>query len=79
MVGNGSWQVDGAAPGDAYIIGLKELPEHDTTSPLRHVHIYFAHCYKQQAGWMETLGRFVRGHGLLLDLEFLHDEKGIPI
>ncbi len=36
----------------------------------------FAHCYKQQAGWKEILSRFVIGKGLLLDLEFLVDEKG---
>ncbi|KAJ1652960.1 Saccharopine dehydrogenase [Dispira simplex] len=72
LVPGGSWR---SAPKDAYIIGLKELPEHDTT-PLPHTHIMFAHCYKQQGGWMDVLSRFDRGQGLLLDLEFLTDANG---
>ncbi|KAI8919705.1 hypothetical protein BC831DRAFT_480386 [Entophlyctis helioformis] len=64
---HGSWRT---APADAYIIGLKELPENDDT-PLIHTHIMFAHCFKEQGGWKDVLGRFVRGNGLLLDLEFL--------
>jgi saccharopine dehydrogenase (NAD+, L-lysine-forming) len=30
------------------ICGLKELPE--SNEPLVHNHVYFAHCYKGQAG-----------------------------
>ena len=67
----GSWDT---APSNAYIVGLKELPESDT--PLRHRHVYFAHAYKHQAGWTELLGRFARGGGTLLDLEFLTDDQG---
>ncbi|KAG9303945.1 hypothetical protein G9A89_005855 [Geosiphon pyriformis] len=63
------------APSDAYIVGLKELPENDD-SPLTHTHIFFAHCYKNQAGWENILRRFIRGNGILLDLEFLNDKKG---
>ena len=37
------------APEEAFILGLKELPESD--SPIRHRHIYFAHAYKEQSGW----------------------------
>ncbi len=44
--------------------------------PLEHVHVQFAHCYKQQAGWETVLARFVRGNGVLLDLEFLTDSSG---
>lgn len=44
--------------------------------PLEHTHVQFAHCYKQQAGWDKVLGRFVRGKGVLLDLEFLTDSSG---
>ena len=44
--------------------------------PLKHVHVQFAHCYKQQAGWEKVLGRFARGNGVLLDLEFLTDSNG---
>ncbi|CAH1761880.1 1250_t:CDS:2, partial [Entrophospora sp. SA101] len=69
---SGTWKT---APSDAYIIGLKELPENDD-SPLSHTHIYFAHCYKNQSGWQNVLKRFINGKGLLLDLEFLNDEKG---
>ena len=67
-----SWK---QAPHEAYIVGLKELPENDS-SPLEHVHIFFAHCYKHQAGWKDILSRFAVGKGTLLDLEFLTDEKG---
>lgn len=73
IVESGSWKT--SAPADAYIYGLKELPENDT-SPLSHAHIMFAHCYKQQAGWKDVLTRFKSGNGTLLDLEFLVDERG---
>ncbi|RHZ57572.1 hypothetical protein CDV55_105714 [Aspergillus turcosus] len=72
LVEEGSWVKD--APKDAYILGLKELPEDDF--PLEHVHISFAHCYKQQAGWEKVLSRWPRGGGTLLDLEFLTDDTG---
>lgn len=68
----GSWRT---APKDAFIVGLKELPEHDST-PLEHRHIFFGHCYKYQHGWREFLARFEAGGGVLLDMEFLNDEKG---
>jgi len=44
--------------------------------PLKHVHVQFAHCYKQQAGWEKVLARFARGNGVLLDLEFLTESNG---
>ncbi|KAI9747901.1 MAG: Saccharopine dehydrogenase [Candelina submexicana] len=62
------------APKDHIIIGLKELPIE--TFPLEHVHVQFAHCYKQQAGWEKVLARHARGGGVLLDLEFLTDDNG---
>lgn len=68
-----SWKTD--TPANAYVIGLKELPENDD-SPLSHTHIFFAHCYKNQAGWREILNRFGAGGGTILDLEFLNDERG---
>ncbi|MEM7208796.1 MAG: saccharopine dehydrogenase [Pseudomonadota bacterium] len=71
IVTPGSWE---QAPDDAYILGLKELP--DDGSPLRHRHIYFAHTYKEQQGWQETLDRFDRGGGTLLDIEYLVDDAG---
>ena len=70
LVPSGSWE---NAPRDAYIIGLKELPE--STTPLVHTHIQFAHCYKRQAGWDAILRRFPQGGGKLLDLEFLEDDN----
>ncbi|KAJ1567704.1 Saccharopine dehydrogenase, partial [Cladochytrium tenue] len=72
LVPEGSWR---NAPSDAYILGLKELPENDD-SPLPHTHIMFAHCFKSQDGWADVLSRFDRGNGTLLDLEFLADDKG---
>ncbi|KAK3330183.1 hypothetical protein B0H66DRAFT_611460 [Apodospora peruviana] len=71
LVPEGSW-VD--APEDHIIVGLKELEEKEF--PLKHVHVQFAHCYKQQAGWENVLARFPRGGGTLLDLEFLVDDRG---
>ena len=71
LVPTGSW-ID--APSDHIIVGLKELPEEDF--PLQHTHVQFAHCYKGQGGWDTVLGRFPRGKGTLLDLEFLQDESG---
>lgn len=71
IVPEGSW-VD--APTDRIIFGLKELPEE--TFPLKHEHIQFAHCYKDQGGWKEVLGRFPAGKGTLYDLEFLENEQG---
>ncbi|ORX93653.1 Formate/glycerate dehydrogenase catalytic domain-like protein [Basidiobolus meristosporus CBS 931.73] len=71
IVPGGAWK---NAPKDAYIIGLKELPEE--TTPLEHTHIFFAHCFKNQGGWKDILGRFVAGNGTILDLEFLNDENG---
>jgi saccharopine dehydrogenase (NAD+, L-lysine forming) len=71
LVPEGSW-VD--APSNHVIIGLKELPE--DSFPLKHTHVQFAHCFKNQAGWKDVLSRFQRGGGTLLDLEFLTDESG---
>ena len=36
-----------------------------------HTHIHFGHCYKNQDGWEQYLSRFIRGNGMLYDLEFL--------
>lgn len=72
IVPEGSWK---EAPKDRIILGLKELPENETF-PLVHEHIQFAHCYKDQAGWKDVLGRFPAGNGTLYDLEFLEDDNG---
>lgn len=53
---------------DHVIVGLKELPEDG--SDLTHQHLYFGHAYKYQGGWKELLGRFDKGGGGLLDLEY---------
>ncbi|KAJ6574831.1 hypothetical protein B0H19DRAFT_1208388 [Mycena capillaripes] len=71
LVANNSWP---SAPTTTTIIGLKELEE--STDPLPHTHIQFAHCYKNQAGWAAVLSRFHRGGGTLYDLEFLNDANG---
>ncbi|KAF9187487.1 Saccharopine dehydrogenase [Haplosporangium sp. Z 767] len=72
MVPIGEWR---KAPKEAYIVGLKELPEGET-DPLQHTHIFFAHCFKNQGGWTEILRRFDEGKGTILDLEFLNDASG---
>merc|ERR1740117_1774294 len=74
MVDGGTWT---SAPPDAFIVGLKELPEDG--SALTHRHILFAHCFKEQGGWREILGRFTAGGGSILDLEFLADDKGCRV
>lgn len=71
LVEEGSWI---KAPKERIIIGLKELPEEDF--PLIHEHVQFAHCYKDQAGWKDVLGRFPAGKGTLYDLEFLTHDNG---
>lgn len=80
------WEKDGddGAPADVVLLGLKELPgsggdpvgETCAQTPLRHRHVSFAHCFKNQDGWREVLGRFATGGGGLYDLEFLTDSNG---
>ncbi|PVA07875.1 saccharopine dehydrogenase [Thalassorhabdomicrobium marinisediminis] len=69
MVPPESWP---AAPNDAIILGLKELPADGT--PLRHRHIMFGHAFKAQHSGRILLDRFKAGGGTLLDLEYLVDE-----
>jgi saccharopine dehydrogenase (NAD+, L-lysine-forming) len=71
VVGEGTW-ID--APQDAYVLGIKELP--DQPASLRHRHIYFAHAFKGQQDARDTLERFRRGGGRLLDIEYLTDRDG---
>jgi len=71
VVGEGTW-ID--APHDAYVLGIKELP--DEPASLRHRHIYFAHAFKGQEDARRTLERFRRGGGRLLDIEYLTDKAG---
>ncbi|MCP5368572.1 MAG: saccharopine dehydrogenase [Hyphomicrobiales bacterium] len=67
----GTWTA--AGPGTV-VLGLKELPE--GAGPLPQSHVYFAHAYKNQAGWRDLLGRFRRGGGTLMDLEYMADASG---
>ncbi len=67
----GSWH---AAPDDAIVFGLKELPEDG--SPLRHRHIMFGHAFKGQPAGQVLLDRFRAGGGALYDLEYLTDDDG---
>jgi saccharopine dehydrogenase-like NADP-dependent oxidoreductase/alanine dehydrogenase len=71
IIAAGSWASSNASD---IVLGLKELPE--SKAPLNQRHIFFAHCYKNQAGWKEILNRFTAGGGLLYDLEFLNDAQG---
>ncbi len=67
----GSWP---EAPDDAFIFGLKELPEDG--SPLRHRHIMFGHAFKGQHAGRALLERFRKGGGTLYDLEYLVTAEG---
>lgn len=71
IIPTGSWS---KANTDVYILGLKELDSRPDT--LRHRHIYFAHVFKGQEGWRDTLNRFKLGGGTLYDLEYLTDDSG---
>lgn len=71
VVAEGTWT---DAPHDAYVVGIKELP--DEPASLRHHHIYFAHAFKGQEDARRTLERFRRGGGRLLDIEYLTDTDG---
>ncbi|MFF1558222.1 saccharopine dehydrogenase [Streptomyces sp. NPDC058279] len=68
----GAWAT--AAPGSAFVLGLKELPP--TPERLRHRHVYFGHAYKGQTQARALLRRFAAGGGTLFDLEYLADEHG---
>lgn len=74
LVPSGTW-VD--APIEYFILGLKELPTADF--PLRHQHIYYAHCYKGQQHSRQVLQRFQAGGGTLLDSEYLTDDGGVAL
>ncbi len=63
-----------AAPDDAVIFGLKELPDDGT--PLRHRHTMFGHAFKGQRAGRRLLERFGAGGGALYDLEYLVDADG---
>ncbi len=71
IVHEGTWT---GAPDDAYVLGIKELP--DEPELLRHRHIYFAHAFKGQDDSRSTLERFRRGGGRLLDIEYLTGDDG---
>ena len=71
VAGEGTWT---DAPPDAYVLGIKELP--DEPAALRHQHIYFAHAFKGQEDARSTLERFRLGGGRLLDIEYLTGEDG---
>ena len=71
VVAEGTWT---DAPHDAYVLGIKELPDEPASLP--HRHIYFAHAFKGQQDARGTLERFRRGGGRLLDIEYLTDKDG---
>jgi hypothetical protein len=71
VVPAGAWE---NASASTFVLGLKELPTND--APLKQNHIYFAHAFKHQKGWSDLLGRFQRGRGKLLDLEYFTDDAG---
>lgn len=59
-------------PQDHIILGLKELLPSEEF-PLKHIHLHFAHIFKDQPGWTGVMRRFAHGGGSLLDIEFLKD------
>jgi saccharopine dehydrogenase (NAD+, L-lysine-forming) len=53
---------------NATILGLKELEHPEYLN--HHVHIYFAHCYKQQLHATKLLKQFQQSSSILYDLEY---------
>lgn len=53
---------------DAIIIGLKDLEHPEYLN--HHVHIYFAHCYKEQSHAISLLKKFKQSSSILYDLEY---------
>ncbi|KZZ95504.1 saccharopine dehydrogenase [Moelleriella libera RCEF 2490] len=74
IVPAGSWV---KAPTTDIILGLKEMDADGT--PLPHTYIHFQHAFKKQHGWATELSRFAKAGGLLYDLEFLTDERGVRV
>eukprot|EP01061_Rhynchopus_euleeides_P047756 TRINITY_DN979_c2_g1_i1.p1 TRINITY_DN979_c2_g1~~TRINITY_DN979_c2_g1_i1.p1 ORF type:complete len:467 (+),score=160.87 TRINITY_DN979_c2_g1_i1:116-1516(+) len=74
LVPSGAWDTPDKVEKDAIVLGLKELPDGKRSLP--HRHIMFAHCFKDQDGWVDVMRNFVQGGGKLYDLEFLKDEAG---
>jgi len=52
----------------AMIVGLKELENMDRLN--KHTHVYFAHCYKNQAGSRGILKQFAKSRSYLYDFEY---------
>lgn len=48
-------------------------------APLPHKYIHFQHIFKKQTGWADELARFSKAGGLLYDLEFLVNERGVRV
>jgi len=71
LVNTNAWQ---DAPPAAIVLGLKELDPKD--GPFTRVHVHFAHVFKEQLGWQDTLEQFRLGGGVLYDLEYLTDIEG---
>ncbi|ASJ75438.1 saccharopine dehydrogenase [Granulosicoccus antarcticus] len=71
LVAAGAWRESAA---HAIILGLKELD--DELGPFTRRHVHFAHVYKHQTGWRETVQAFGAGGGTLYDLEYLVDDTG---
>ena len=71
IVAGGAWR---DAPRDAIVLGLKELDP--ALGPFAHRHAHFAHAFKYQRGWRDTVDAFAAGGGTLFDLEYLVDADG---
>lgn len=71
LVNTNAWH---EAPPTAIVLGLKELDPQD--GPFTREHVHFAHVFKEQRGWQDTLEQFRSGGGVLYDLEYLTDKSG---
>uniref|UniRef100_A0A6C0DP88 Saccharopine dehydrogenase [NAD(+), L-lysine-forming] n=1 Tax=viral metagenome TaxID=1070528 RepID=A0A6C0DP88_9ZZZZ len=56
---------------NSLIVGIKGFTDMDKLD--NHVHVYFAHCYKNQPGSSEILNRFSESKSKLYDLEYFLD------
>lgn len=60
---------------NAFIIGIKELEDGLLDKMNGHVHLYFAHCYKNQRNSKQLLEKFVKTSSFLYDLEYFKNSQ----
>lgn len=60
---------------NTFIIGIKELDLSLLDKMNQHVHVYFAHCYKNQRNSQLILEKFTKTSSILYDLEYFKNDQ----